>query len=404
MATVKELQAELEQVRKDLATFATQVNTEDLERRLHGVEQYLDDLQDQGVGIVTTPDDPQAQLRRRVQATVERWAQPPADSLAKLPKPTRKDNEKGRCDVCGGYHGLPAVHLDYMGHADVTLALLEADPAWTLEPVLDERGLPRIDQHGRRFTMWAYLTLNGVRRMCVGTCDADKGDPEKELIGDALRNGAMRFGIGTRLWSKADGADPFSSAEDVAGRGTPTQREPEPEQPPAPPDPDAVAAVELYERLVGLRGTPAADHMKQWAAKRERPLTEPELRDAEWRELVQAEVARATQAQEAQVPEEPVPPSDGPVPVVVPEGEGPVEKARRQLAEQQAAIAARQAEHVPPEDTHVVDDGTTMEPDVEPPAEKLELCLAQPPAELEHYMACTLPAGHAGEHRWEEPF
>ena len=36
-----------------------------------------------------------------------KYAQPAADTLAKLPKPFKRDAEKGNCNVCGGYHGLP---------------------------------------------------------------------------------------------------------------------------------------------------------------------------------------------------------------------------------------------------------------------------------------------------------
>jgi hypothetical protein len=123
------------------------------------------------------------------------YAQPATDTLAYLPK--------------GG------AQLAYMGHGEVTLALLEVDPCWTWEPLaLDlDTGEPRIIHKGKRYVMWGYLTVLGQRRLCVGTCDDNKGDPEKELYGDALRNGAMRFGIGTKLWSKAVSADPAGRAD-----------------------------------------------------------------------------------------------------------------------------------------------------------------------------------------------
>lgn len=99
--------------------------------------------------------------------------------------------------------------LAYVGHADITLLLIEVDPLWNWEPLAyDQAGRPLIDHHGDRLVLWGRLTVHGKSIVCVGTCEARKGDPEKELIGDLLRNGAMRFGIGTRLWSKADSADP----------------------------------------------------------------------------------------------------------------------------------------------------------------------------------------------------
>lgn len=104
------------------------------------------------------------------------------------------------------------VTLDYVGHADITLLLIDVDPLWNWEPLAyDPQGRPLIDVHDSRLVLWGRLTVHGKSVVCVGTCDTRKGDPEKELIGDLLRNGAMRFGIGTKLWSKALDADPVGS-------------------------------------------------------------------------------------------------------------------------------------------------------------------------------------------------
>lgn len=121
-----------------------------------------------------------------------RHAQPDPNQLATLPK--------------GG------TNLTYMGHAEVTLALIDVDPLWTWEPLAfdPETGGPVIATQGNRLVMWGRLTVHGKPIIGVGTCEARKGDPEKELIGDFLRNAAMRFGIGTKLWSKATDADPVS--------------------------------------------------------------------------------------------------------------------------------------------------------------------------------------------------
>ncbi len=130
----------------------------------------------------------------------------PANLISKLPKPTKKDNPKGKCAECGGYHGLPAVHLDYVGHAALTHRLLDADPAWSWEPLAsDGQGLPLFDEHGG---LWIKLTVCGVTRLGYGQAEpkpyADIGAREKEVIGDCLRNAAMRFGAALELWSKAD--------------------------------------------------------------------------------------------------------------------------------------------------------------------------------------------------------
>lgn len=142
-----------------------------------------------------------------------KWAHPPASMLGRLPKPYKKDNPKGNCPECGKYHGLPAMHLDYLGHAELTLALIEIDPEWTWEPgaVDPDTGGPMITTQGGRYVMWAKLTVLGKTMLGVGTCEVGKGEPEKELIGDFLRNAAMRFGVATGLWSKSDAADPAGS-------------------------------------------------------------------------------------------------------------------------------------------------------------------------------------------------
>lgn len=151
-----------------------------------------------------------------------KWGNPPEGMVDKLPKPTGRDNRKGQCAECGGYHGLPAVHLDYMGHAAVTRALIETDELWNWEPVaFTEQGEPLITNAGGHLRMWARLTVLDKTVLCVGTCPAGKPEPEKELIGDMLRNGAMRFGIGLGLWAKDEWNDLGTSAPaDGAGQGS----------------------------------------------------------------------------------------------------------------------------------------------------------------------------------------
>jgi hypothetical protein len=127
----------------------------------------------------------------------------PANQIGKLPKPYKKESPKGQCEECGGYHGLPAAHLDYVGHAAITDRLLDADPAWSWEPLsLDERGLPALDNNGG---LWIKLTIAGVTRLGYGDAQGKTGgDAMKERIGDALRNAAMRFGVALDLWHKGD--------------------------------------------------------------------------------------------------------------------------------------------------------------------------------------------------------
>jgi hypothetical protein len=119
------------------------------------------------------------------------------EQIGQLPKPYRKDSPKANCNVCGGYHGLPAAHLDFVGHAVTTARLLNVDPEWTWEPMgRTTEGLPALDRSGN---LWILLTIGGVTRPGVGD-----GSSMKECIGDAIRNAAMRFGVALDLWSKED--------------------------------------------------------------------------------------------------------------------------------------------------------------------------------------------------------
>jgi hypothetical protein len=132
--------------------------------------------------------------------------------ISKLPKETRAqiDARKaadGRkvmvfnCEVCGGHHHKDAVHLDYVGHAALTDRLLDTDIEWSWEPVgFTPEGLPAHDRNGG---LWIKLTVCGVTRYGYGAADGKTGgDAVKEIIGDALRNAAMRFGAALDLWHK----------------------------------------------------------------------------------------------------------------------------------------------------------------------------------------------------------
>lgn len=128
--------------------------------------------------------------------------------ISRLPKPTKAqtdevkaDFKKGiRCEECGGWHHPKVVHLDYVGHAALTDRLLDADPCWYWEPLAMNNGLPVMDSVGG---MWIKLTVCGVTRLGYGHAgDKSGGDAIKEVIGDALRNAAMRFGAALELWHK----------------------------------------------------------------------------------------------------------------------------------------------------------------------------------------------------------
>ncbi|MCP4961983.1 MAG: hypothetical protein GY925_22285, partial [Actinomycetia bacterium] len=107
--------------------------------------------------------------------------------------------------------------LDYVGHAAVTQRLLTVDPLWNWEPVAwDSSGRPKVntvthisyrkngpDVETTECSMWIKMTVAGVTRLGVGTAELGT-DIDKRLISDAIRNAAMRFGVGLDLWSKED--------------------------------------------------------------------------------------------------------------------------------------------------------------------------------------------------------
>lgn len=97
--------------------------------------------------------------------------------------------------------------LDFVGHADITRILIEIDPYWSWEPCGWVQGRPAIHVENGTATMWGWLTVLGKELLGVGSVRADKGDYEKELIGDFLRNASMRFGISLNLWTKNQWSD-----------------------------------------------------------------------------------------------------------------------------------------------------------------------------------------------------
>ncbi len=157
----------------------------------------------------------------------------PDNQISKLPKPTKSqtdavkaDYKKGiRCQICGTWHHPEVVHLDYVGHAALTDRLLDADINWNWEPLAKTpEGLPLFDKSGG---LWIKLTVCSVTRLGYGNAAdsqfKDIGSREKEVIGDALRNAAMRFGAALDLWHKGD---LHAHHEEIQEKQTPIKNEP----------------------------------------------------------------------------------------------------------------------------------------------------------------------------------
>ena len=148
-------------------------------------------------------------LKNRIKEGLELMREPfPEHQISKLPKGTKAQNEcqaseKVNCGVCGGWHHPKIKHLDYVGHAAMTDRLLECDPNWNWEPVaFGKLAAGERDENGG---MWIKLTVCGQSRLGYGDAEGKKGgNAVKELIGDALRNAAMRFGAALDLWHKGE--------------------------------------------------------------------------------------------------------------------------------------------------------------------------------------------------------
>lgn len=135
----------------------------------------------------------------------------PEHQIKQKPQGTKQQNdcppsEKVNCKVCGGWHHPRVQHLSYVGHAALTDRLLDVDPGWVWEPIAwTTEGLPLFDATGG---LWIRLTVCGVTRLGYGHASVSNfkeiGSREKEVIGDALRNAAMRFGAALELWHKGD--------------------------------------------------------------------------------------------------------------------------------------------------------------------------------------------------------
>lgn len=134
-----------------------------------------------------------------------------SNQISKKPVPTKQQTEALRadyklgirCKQCGGWHHKDVQHLDYVGHAALTDRLLDVDPCWNWEPVsFAADGSPALDRNNG---MWIRLTICGHTRLGYGHAEGKSGgDAIKEVIGDALRNAAMRFGAALDLWHKGD--------------------------------------------------------------------------------------------------------------------------------------------------------------------------------------------------------
>ncbi len=164
--------------------------------------------------------------------------------------------------------------LSYVGHAFVTDRLLQVDPEWSWEPVsFDADGAPLIRWGTKEASMWIRLTICGTTRLGVGIVAVNAFELEKQLISDALRNAAMRFGVALDLWSKQEDVPDTQQTGRRAGKprgpqSTPTKAGNERRGPNVPEGyktiEDARAAYAELAALVESIPAEYADAFKEW--------------------------------------------------------------------------------------------------------------------------------------------
>lgn len=197
----------------------------------------------------------------------------PQEDLERLPKAlSRDDRNKGRCEdtdrgraysadgfYCGGWH-VRSVHLTYVGHAGITTRLntVLGPAGWEFGPMArTQEGLPLI----ARGEFWATLSVKDpetgewVRKSDL----AANFNSTQEAWGDALRRTAMRFGVGTYLWSKSEAAH----AQAQYAEPLPDPPSPEPRPQAAPQAPEHVQR--LQSRLGVLDDDQTAEVRAWWS-------------------------------------------------------------------------------------------------------------------------------------------
>jgi len=179
------------------------------------------------------------------------------------------DHRKQWCDTCK--QSLTEAHTDlaYVGHADVTERLDLVDPEWSWTPrstQIPDDMLDSLTRHGDMATMerlisayppkydndggmWIEMTIHNddgeaIRRIGYGDAPGKRGSSAiKEIIGDAIRNAAMRYGVARYLWSRSEIA--LATAGRPAEKRT-TQRRAQPaKQTPAPAKTDGVSPAQV---------------------------------------------------------------------------------------------------------------------------------------------------------------
>lgn len=162
-----------------------------------------------------------------------------------------KNHVRKFCSECRAMVSPKHIHIDFVGHANVTKRLLEVDPLWTWEPLerdvdpqvyaaalasgnletvklVLESAPPKfdLDSFGNPVGLWIKLTACGKTRLGYGSVPSNQHDAVKVLIGDAIRNAAQRFGVAIDQWVTGEREKPESenAVHDPGQRAMPAKQ------------------------------------------------------------------------------------------------------------------------------------------------------------------------------------
>lgn len=121
--------------------------------------------------------------------------------VGKLPRVTDKTSAETWCETCK-QKLKRHIHIDFVGHANVTDRLNHEAPDWAYT-------IDRIETvDGHILGVLGTMTIGGKSIHEAGAVarQSDWGEELKLAVSDFIVRGAMRFGVGLDMWIKGDAA------------------------------------------------------------------------------------------------------------------------------------------------------------------------------------------------------
>jgi hypothetical protein len=166
--------------------------------------------------------------------------------VGKLPRITKKDGVESWCDTCR-QKLKPHIHIDFVGHANVTDRLNHVAPDWSYT-------IDHIETVGGHIAgIQGTMTIGGKSLPESGALDRPGpwGEELKLAISDFICRGAMRFGVGLDLWIKGEAA---KYDEDVEAEARAVERPAPSDTPPPASDGEPGSAASTTTPPMGISG------------------------------------------------------------------------------------------------------------------------------------------------------